>query len=520
MHRLVIGLTSLITLVGAGVVGLYLFLGGATGDRGAALAPATSAFYVTAYLQPSAGQQAQLASVLSRLPGFEDTAALDTKIDELAQRFFEQAGVDYRGSVKPWLGNQISIAGGVPDETGTPTDLVLIAPVKDEALVQSAIASLVPDGSDTSEATYQGLTVRTSGSTSYAVVDGMLVAGQTSEAVHAAIDVGQDRADALSELPAFSAAMRTLPADHLVSAWFDIAKLATATAETDAVADTAGFSTFAMALLAEEAGFRLVGQLPVDADTVGAAVRDALTAGAETPQLPAAMPAETELSLVLYNLRAALERTEQELDEQSPDIAGTVDQLRALAAFGLGIDIDGDLLPLLDGEVGVAVHGLADAAPSGALLLRPTDPAAAAEALERVTSALESRGSAVERATVAGTEVVTLQVPEVDLPVSWAAVDDLLILGLTPDEVGAVLEADDGGSLGDSELYRSTFSGADRGGTELFINLNPFVPLLLEQAGEGMPAETAAILEHVESFGITTPSRSDRFEFHATLTIR
>lgn len=521
MHRLVIALTSLLALVGVGVVGFYVLLGGLTTDRAAALAPADSAFYVTAYLQPSAGQQAQLASVLSRLPGFEDTAALDTKIDELAQRFFGEAGVDYRADVKPWLGNQISVAGGALDAAGEPTEVVVIADVKDAIAAAAGFGSLLPDEVATTEETYQGLTLTTSEQGSYAIVEDMLVAGETIEAVRGAIDVAQDRAASLAELPAFTSAMRALPADHLASAWVDLQQVAAAAAtEADAAADMAGFSTFAMALLAEEAGFRLVGQLPVDAESVGAVVREALAAGTQAPQVPNAMPPDTEISFVLFNLRAALERTEAELDEQSPDVAATVDQLRALAAFGLGIDIDNDLLPLLDGEVGVAIHGIAAGEPAGAVLLRPSDPAAAGEALDRVVAALESRGSSADRTDIAGTQMVTIDVPEVGA-VSWAVFDELVVLGLTADDVRAVVESGaDGATLGTGDAYRSAFGGADRGGTELFVDLNALVPLILEQAGEGMPPETRDILEHVESFALTTPSRPDRFEFHATLAIR
>lgn len=521
MHRLVIALTSLIALIGVAVVGVHLFLGGAAVDRAAALAPASSAFYLNVYLQPSAGQQQQLASVLSRLPGFEDTAAIDTKIDELAQNLVGEAGIDYRATVKPWLGNQIAIAGGGElDEAGNPTEMLVIAAVKDEALAGQAIASIVPDGGAPAEETYKGLTVRTAGDATYAIVDGMLVAGQSVEVVQGAIDVAQGRADALADLPAFAAAMRTLPQDHLASAWLDLRAVSATGVGTAEATDMAGLSTLAMALLAEEAGFRLVGQLPVDPDTVGDAVRDALGAGAEAARLPDSMPGDTEISLVLFNLRAALERAEIELDTQGSELSATVDQLRALAAFGLGIDIDADLLPLLDGEVGAALRGIASGTPGGALLLRPTDPATAADGLDRVASALESRGSAIQRTDVAGVEVVTVEVPQAG-SVSWAAAGDLVVLGLTPEDVAAVLDAGDGGdTLGAGELYRSTFAGAERRGTELFINLNPFVPLALAQAGEGIPPDAAAILEHLESFGIVTPTRPDRFEFHATLTIR
>ena len=94
---------------------------------------------------------------------------------------------------------------------------------------------------------------------------------------------------------ASSDAMRALPADRLATAWYDL-RPTIAQATSSATPDTAGFSTFALALRAEEAGFRLTAQLPVDAGSAGAAVRDALAAGAQVAQLANAMPADTEIA--------------------------------------------------------------------------------------------------------------------------------------------------------------------------------------------------------------------------------
>lgn len=521
MHRLVIALTSLITLVGVGVVAFYVLVAGLATDRAAGLAPASSAFYATAYLQPSAGQRAQLASIMSRLPGFEDTAALDTKIDELAQRFFGEAGIDYRSDVKPWLGNQVSVAAGAFDASGEPAELLVIADVKDAAAAAAGLESLLPGEASPSQETYQGLTLTTYDEGAYAIIDGMLVAGETVDRVRVAVDVAQDRSEALTDVAAFTDAMRTLPPDHLAALWVDLQQVAAlAPVDADAAADMAGFSTFAMALLAEEAGFRVVGQLPVDPESAGAAVRDALAAGAAAPQVTGAMPADTELSFVMFNLRAALERTEQELEEQSPDVADTIDQLRALAGFGLGINIDNDLLPLLDGEVGLALTGIGAGTPGGVLVLRPSDPTAGAAALDRVVEALESRGSSAERTQVAGSELVTIDVPEIG-GVAWAVAGETIFLGLTPDDVTAALEAQASGTtLAAADAYRSAFGAAVRGGTELFIDLGALVPLILDEAGDELPPEARDILDHVEAFAMTTPARADRFEFHAMLTIR
>ena len=79
-------------------------------DRAAALAPADTAIYVNVYLQPSTGQQMNLAGLIGRLPGFADDASLDEKVDQVVAEPPVGTGIDYRAEVKPWLGDQIAIA--------------------------------------------------------------------------------------------------------------------------------------------------------------------------------------------------------------------------------------------------------------------------------------------------------------------------------------------------------------------------------------------------------------------------
>ena len=316
--------------------------------------------------------------------------------------------------MKPWLGNQLSVAGGAPDETGQPSDLLFIADVKDEAVFADRLGSLLPDGTETTDETYQGLTVAQAGTTSYAIVDGMLVAGEAPEQVHGAIDVFQGRADALADLPAFSAAMRALPSDHLLSAWVDIKQMAATADGTGAVADTAGFSTFAMALLAEESGFRLVGQLPVDADSVGAAIRDALASRRHRPAAPVdAMPDGTRgLAGAPQPARRARAHRERARRTQSADIASTIDQLRALAAFGLGINIDATCCRSSTGRSAWPSTDSPMACRRGALLLRPDGPRRRGRGARSGRSTPSSRAARRPIATtVAGTEVVTIDVP-------------------------------------------------------------------------------------------------------------
>ena len=70
------------------------------------------------------------------------------------------------------------------------------------------------------------------------------------------------------------------------------------------------------------------------------------------------MPASTHAELVFFGARQTFDAVVAQLGSapggaQAPQ---TLTQLRALAALGLGIDLDRDLLPLFDREAAVAIQ--------------------------------------------------------------------------------------------------------------------------------------------------------------------
>src|SRR4029077_20169092 len=102
-------------------------------------------------LTPSWGEQMRLADVLTKLPGFTDRDAVGTKIDEFAQRFLGDAGLDYRADVKPWLGTEVAVAVIAPASgQGTSGNgILIIAAVRDEAAARAAIARIVAKANGT-----------------------------------------------------------------------------------------------------------------------------------------------------------------------------------------------------------------------------------------------------------------------------------------------------------------------------------------------------------------------------------
>jgi hypothetical protein len=517
MHRLVIALVTLIGLTAATFVAGYLFLFSASTDRAAALAPANSAFYVNIYLQPSTGQQMNLSGLIGRLPGFADDASLDEKVDQVVQNLLAGSGIDYRAQVKPWLGNQVAIAGWPGGEGLTEPIPVLIADVKDLEAARASVADLVAEGGASfAVETYRGVDLQVSDEATYAFVDDMLVVGPEAAAVQSVVDAS-DGGDSLADRDDFASTMDSLEPDHLAAIFLDLAALGEATGTEEQLSSV---STAGAVLVAEAEGLRLSGSTPFDTTAAEPSDRAGFALGGEPSSLVDWMPESTIAEVVVFGLRQTLEDAEAAVGEvpEGEDIASTIDTLRALAAFGLGIDLDADLLPLLDREVALAIGGFSGDLPTGQLLLRPSDPEAAAGALDRIAGSLSSIGATVEAETAGETEVTVVTIPDT-AEVAYALVDGIVILGFSPADVEAAVTAHGSGrSLGSSERYTRTFEVAGtRAGNEAFVDVGALLELLGEPVE--LPDDARDILHQVGTVGFTAPSRNDQIEFHAVLTV-
>jgi hypothetical protein len=516
MHRLVIALTTLLTLTGATVVAGYLLLFSASTDRAAAAVPGDAPIYLNAYLQPSAAQQMKLGALLGRLPGFGDRATLDTKVDEALQQALAGLSLDYRRDLKPWLGDQLAVAVWPTSADGSSREL-LIASVKDRPAAEAAFGRMASDAEPTSSS-YGGLTVVSTATAAHAfLADDLVALAPTPDEVQRAIDAYSGSQSSLADATAFRSSRAQLPADYLAAVYVDLDALARG---AGAEQEVSGVSTATLALTATDAGLELNGQAPFDAQLASASNRAAIALGNEPPSLTDWMPRQTQAEAVVFGLRRILETAEQQLTAApgSEDIAATLTQLRAIVAFGLGLSIDDDLLPLLDRESAIAIRAV-DGQPSGQLLLRPSDPAAAEQALNRIRQALQQRGARVTTADASGATITSISMPDVG-SAAYTLSDGVVVIGLDAGAVREALQAHgERDTLAAAQRYSSTFASLGaHGGTELYLD----VPALLDALGGAIDVsgQTRDMLQHVDAVGVSIPTRDDHIELHAVVTIR
>lgn len=521
LRRLAIALTALLAATGAVVVAGYLFIFAAGTDRAAAAVPADASAYLTVYLQPTTGQQLNLAAMLGQVPGFEDAAGLDEKLHEISARFLGEAGIDYEADVRPWLGNQVALAASAPASVSDPassTSLLLLVGVKDRALADASLADLADArGLSPERATYQGVAIFVDPAASWALLDDLLLVATDRQMLERALDAAADRRPSLADDADFNGAMRRLPPDHLAAGYVNLGRIAASSGAAEAAS---GYSAMGVALIAEPDGLRLEGSAPFRDDGASESARHAFAAAAQVSTSAAWMPPQTQAAAVMFDVHGLLSDLERGLADQpaAADLLASLNQLRALAGFGLGISIDDDVLPLLDGETAVAISGISAGTLHGQLIVRPPDPSAAARTLDRLQSGLAGAGATVSQRPAGDASVVSVEVPQIG-GAAWAISGDVIVLGLTYDDVAAGLTAGSGESLADVAAYRAAWQLAgDRGGNELYVDIGSIADASPDTLG--MTGDARDILLSISALGLSLPARDDTSQLRAALTVR
>lgn len=517
MRRLVVASTALLTTLGVAVLLGYLLIFSTSADRAARAAPADTGLYVNLYLQPSSGQRMSLDSLIERVPGFADPASLDTKLHQLAQRLLGGLGLDYQADLRPWLGDQVAVAVSLEAGTASPRVLLLIA-CKTAPLALAALPRILAGrGGPFTVERYRGHDLMVGGASSYAVLDDLVVIGQTATAVRASLDADAGISPSLADSSVFRAAMGRAPTDHLASAYLDLVRLAQLGGQNA----LGGYSTAAGALVGQTGALHAMGDAPFDPGQANDSAREAFGLGSEPSGLADWMPADTHAEVVLFGLQQTAMSLEQQL-RNDPSLSGAMqalNSLRALAALGLGINLDRDLLPLLDREAALVLDRVSTSLPHGSLLLRPRDPDAALAALDRMRSALLEHGSAVTTRDEQGIVITTARVPQIGM-VAYAMTEGVVVIGPDDAAVTAILTAHaSGNTLGRAAAYVRPFRLAgSRGGNELWISSAGLVELAGEMFDLG--SEPRDILNQIGALVMTAPTHDNRLEFHAVLTVK
>ena len=256
-------------------VAAALLAGRAPNAKILAWAPADSIIYGEFRLDLPGDQHDNLAEFLSHFPGFDDQAAIDTKLDEALDQFLTSAtngDQSYTADIEPWFDGEVGfVASDLPNPGAAPTPSRSI-PAAPSCSCRSRTSSSPGPGSTARSATrtrqprtttasrsqrFPPRKVRATEEYGYAMTGDVAVLGEVG-AVKEVLDT--KGASPLTDDPSFSAALNSGNGDHIGFVYYDFA----------------AYWDWAMGLAAENNGNVEIGAMPAAA--VAETFRDTLPA--------------------------------------------------------------------------------------------------------------------------------------------------------------------------------------------------------------------------------------------------
>lgn len=485
---------------------------GTTASKLDTLVPADALAFAEVTVKPSGSQRDALRSLLGRLPAERRDAITEGLTDQLDE-VFEDGGLDYKSDVEPWIGERLAVSVRAPAEGSRRGPIVVaLVEVEDEAAARAAFnkAKVSEEGEFFIE-----------GGVAY-LAEEMVDITSLRSAVEAR--------GALSSKDSYVKETSSL-GDTLAMAWFDGAGLQAA------FGGRLGQSFPGLPFGAMQGQGTGVGAVALRASEQGLEVFGHSTGqGGQTPKtgklaLVESAPSSVVAALSIYNPAAVIDTIEQAMSMFGGGFGSTVglrtvQELEPQFPFAnadpfaqLGLDLDKDIKPWLQGELSVIVGGItAPPVPDMAILIEPTDDAAAKRALDRIESNLGGLGLSVQ-STPDG-----FNVNSGFITVGVVRTNDRIVIASSPAYAKALSRASSS-SLADDAVYkRAVGTSADNASFQLYVRIDR-VQSLLETF---LPADARAeyekdakpILDELESLGMRATSNGNEGTFSLKLTVR
>jgi hypothetical protein len=485
-------------------VAAALLTGSAPNARILAWAPADSIVYGEFRLDLPGDQRQNLAEFLAHFPGFDDQAAIDTKLDETFDQFIgkvTEGGQSYTADIEPWFAGEIGfVASDLPNPGATvdPESLAtgsaaILLSVKDAALAQAWFDGIGGDADPTTE-DYNGVTITSfpdttvmrDGPAGFAVTGDVAVLGEVA-AIKDVLDT--NGTSPLTGQDDFAAALSSGSGDHVGFVYYDFAAYwdwaMGTSAETDA--EMLGFAEgFRNTLPAWGA---LWARVEGDALSFQAVSAPPAQRTGPTQNRASTLTSRAPGSTIVYGETHDYGKTLTDMIGLYSDVEIPDEEVRQLEQM---VGVFGGVEGLVGwiGDMAFVVNDPGEGIETG-ILIQPTDATKAENLFLTVRGFITLGGASLGLsvtdeqhgdATITTVDFGELRrlveqsgetVPPEDLEffggadahvrLSWTVTDDLVVIGLGPDFVKHVLDTDSSTSLAANDRFAGLI---DRTGQE------------------------------------------------------
>jgi Protein of unknown function (DUF3352) len=501
-----IALATVLVLAGAaGAAGFMLLRG--SGEMILDKIPAGADVVVTANLDPAASQKMNLLRMASKFPTLGGQDGLQQKLNETLDDLLRDVGMTH-DDVR-WVGSEVGLYVDVKSAQDTSYAALIATDDEDAAAasLQKFRAGLESQGASFHVSDHDGVEITVSTTPehpSFAIVDGVVVLGSDEGAVSAVVDTAHG-GPAIADDPAFQRVSGALPQSRLGIAFVNTgqllgtfgdvvgaAGLTTGVSSLDAL-DGAGIS-----VSAESDGLALDTVMMYDDAKLSDVQRRTLSAADHPNQLIDLIPDDALGMYAVEHLDAAI--TDQ-VDRISSSDPQADEEFKRLGLTG-----PGGLLSQLTGDVAAAASPEAGPIPvGGVLMFGTTDPDATSKRLDTTLQSLPlGAGGAscsfegtcrvtretVRWATEEHSGIPVTYASGAALPVAYAVIGDVAVLGSSRSQVEHVIDVQRGGGAisGDPRFTSATASVPTDDGV-LYLDVPAIVAVV---RGQFPPAEAAS----------------------------
>ncbi len=538
--------TAIVALiVGVTAIGTLMLTGASPTSTVAGYVPADSLMFGEVRLDLPGDQRQKVGQFLARFPGFADQAALDTKLDEVLDQLTSDGTngeQTYSRDIKPWFDGEVGFSiGAVPTsddplKAAADARAVLLMSVKDEALARSWFTKVIADSNATTTTQdYQGTQLTVFGDpnmggtaqAAFALVGGKVAIAGDVASVKAAIDT--KGAGGLAKAEAYTAARTAFDGDNVGFFFLDLRKVMDVTLKmTQSFGSAPPISDELLAIVPGWTAFRL----RIDGD--------ALVMDGVAPHIDAAPGPDENRATKIADYAPPSTILLGAGNDYGKTLLDTIELYRkepSLAEVFTGIDQAVGMIGGLDaalswmGDTGVVVAKSGDSVEGGIVSI-PADAAGASRLLTTLRSFVQLGGSqagagfTVRDEDHNGTQITIIDLgtasdlaglagtlggmpfatdpgslPDGHIEISYAATEQVVIIGSSPDFVRHALDAGAGASLADDTRYQALVGrvGAVNTGVS-FVDIAGVRGLLEGLLAQATPEERAEYEESVKPF--------------------
>jgi Protein of unknown function (DUF3352) len=396
-RRTVVAMLVAVALVAGGTAAAGFFGMRGSNEELFGKIPDDADVVVAVYLDPSAGQKANLFRMAAKFPGLQGQTGPQNQLNDAMDAALESLGLGHEDV--GWVGVEVALFVDLRD--GQTPSVGVLVDSDDDAGARDALRRVQErgstDGTTWRTTEHDGVTITaptdaSMGTPAFALFDGTVVVGSTEDAVAGVIDTAHGTHGAIEDAPTFADTLARLPKGKLALIYANVQPILQMAQGSFGAAGVVGapnlltgdigaIRSAGMTISAEPDGLALDSVTLYDDSKLSPESRDALSAPDHANALLAMVPADAYAVAAAEHVDRSLAESLDQLEGSDPRLAKVVEQAGVSGPDGLIAHMTGDV------AVETAPDGSASL-PAGALMVGMDDATAATRALDKLFASL------------------------------------------------------------------------------------------------------------------------------------